>query len=85
MMGRSMNLPVFRKMMFTVTFPQRDIRRDHVSRVKLHSLAKRQLSDLDVIETIEHLFHCQRCFENFRYIRKAYLGGKLTRPRVKVE
>lgn len=79
MMSRPMNLPVFRKMLFTVTFPQWDIRREHVSRLKMHSLLKRQLTDLDVIETIEHLFHCQRCFENFRHVRKAFLGG--WRPR----
>jgi hypothetical protein len=67
-----MNAPVFRKMLFTVTFPTREERREHVSRVKLHSLAKRQLSDTDVIETIDHLFACQRCLENYRYVRKAY-------------
>jgi anti-sigma factor RsiW len=80
-----MNLPVFRKMLFTFTFPQRDIRRDHVSRVKLHSLVKHQLSDLDIIETIDHLFHCQRCFENFRHIRKAYLIGRLPRSLAKAD
>ena len=53
-------------------FPQRDGRREHVPRVKLHSLVKRQLPDLDVIETIDHLFRCQRCFENYRQVRKAY-------------
>lgn len=82
MMDRPMNLPIFRKILFTVTFPQRDLRREHVSRVKMHSLAKRQLSDLDVIETIEHLFHCPRCLENYRYVRKAYLGGWTPRTRV---
>jgi hypothetical protein len=40
--------------------------------MKLHLLVKRQLSDLDVIETIDHLFRCQRCFENYRHVRKAY-------------
>ena len=67
-----MDLPIVRRLLFTVMFPQRDGRREHVPRMKLHSLAKRQLSDLDVIETIDHLFRCQRCFENYRHVRKAY-------------
>ncbi len=67
-----MNSPVVRKIVFTVMFPHRDLRREHVPRVKLHSLAKRQLSDIDVIETIDHLFRCPRCLENYRFVRKAY-------------
>ncbi len=64
------------KILFTVTFPPSSGRRVHVPLVKLHSLAKQQLSDLDVIETIDHLFKCQRCFETYRIIRKSYLAQK---------
>jgi hypothetical protein len=73
MIAPRMNVPVIRKILFTVTFPERDFHRDHVSRVKLSLLAKNQLSDLDVIETIDHLFTCQRCFETYRHVRKACL------------
>ena len=45
----------------------------HASLLKLHSLMRRQMSDLEVIETINHLFRCSRCYESFRRVRKAYL------------
>lgn len=51
----------------------------HTSLLKMHSLMRRQLSDLDVIETINHLFRCSRCYENFRRVRKAYLAGNKVR------
>jgi hypothetical protein len=73
MIGPPMNAPVIRKILFTVAFPGQEDRRRHISWFKLHSLAKKQLSDMDVIETIEHLFGCQRCFENYRRVRKSYL------------
>ena len=66
-----MNATVITKIMFTVTFPA-DIRPTHVHPVKLHSLAKHQLPDLEVIDTIEHLFGCQHCFEQYRFIRTSY-------------
>ncbi|MEE2839658.1 MAG: hypothetical protein VYC91_03925 [Acidobacteriota bacterium] len=59
------------KIMFTVTFPA-DIRPIHVHPLKLHSLAKHQLPDVEVIDTIEHLFGCQHCFEQYRFIRTSY-------------
>jgi hypothetical protein len=68
-----MNQPVIRKMLFTITFPVRDGRSEHIPRVKMYSLLRRQLPDLDVIETIDHLFRCHRCLETYRYIRKDHL------------
>ena len=75
MIDRPMSSPVFRKFLFTITFPRRDVRREHISRLKMHSLAKNQLSDMEVIETIDHLFRCQRCFENYRHVRNAFEGN----------
>lgn len=66
-----MSVPVISKIMFTVTFP-RKVERRHIPGVKLHSLAKNQLSDRDIIETIDHLFKCQRCFETYRSVRRSY-------------
>ena len=66
-----MDATVITKIMFTVTFPT-DIRPTHVHPLKLHSLAKHQLPDVEVIDTIEHLFGCQRCFEQYRFIRTSY-------------
>ncbi len=67
-----MNSPVISKIVFTVTFPARNRRRIHIPLLKLHSLARKQLSDLEVIETIDHLFNCPRCLENYRLVRSAY-------------
>ena len=67
-----MSSPVVSKILFTVMFPQRNGQRKHVPRVKLHSLAKNELPDLEIIETIDHLFKCQRCLENYRYVRNGY-------------
>ncbi len=61
-----------RKFRFTVTFPPTEIRGAHMPLLRLHSLAQRQLSDMEVIETIEHLFKCTRCLENYRRVRSAY-------------
>lgn len=66
-----MDTPIVSKIFFTVTFPF-PVNRSHVPAGKLHRLAKRQLPDLEIIETIEHLFKCQRCFENYRIIRSSY-------------
>lgn len=67
-----MSLPVISKILFTITYPVNG-RRTHVPLGKLRSLARKQLTDLEVIETIDHLFTCQRCFENYRFVRTAYL------------
>lgn len=67
-----MNSPVVSKIMFTITFPSTRRRHAHVPSFKLHSLARKQLTDLEVIETIDHLFKCQRCFEAYRFIRTSY-------------
>jgi len=65
-----MSTPVIRKLLFTFTFPLRPVDSGHTSRTKLLSLAKRQLSDYDVIETIDHLFRCPTCYENYRLLKK---------------
>lgn len=67
-----MSAPVISKLLFTVTFPPRNRSRKHVPLVRLHSLAKKQLTDLEVIETIDHLFKCTRCLENYRLVRAGY-------------
>ena len=54
------------KFYFAVTFPVRT----HVSLERLSLLARRRLRDIEIIETIEHLFGCARCFENYRQIRR---------------
>jgi hypothetical protein len=74
MMGETMSVPIFSKILFTITYPAKG-RRTHVPLVKLHSLAKKQLSDTEVIETIDHLFACQRCFEVYRFIRTAHVAA----------
>ena len=71
-----MQCPVISKFLFTLTFP-RD-RGRHVPLVRMRSLARGQLPDLDIIETIDHLFKCTRCLENYRYILRgeAMLSGR---------
>ncbi len=69
-----MSLPVISKILFTISYPGNG-RRTHVPVGKLHSLAKKQLSDIEVIETIDHLFSCPRCFETYRFVRTAYLSA----------
>jgi hypothetical protein len=69
-----MNVPVISKILFTISYPTNG-RRRHVPMTKLRSLARRQLTDMEVIETIDHLFACQRCFENYRFIRTAHLSA----------
>ncbi len=68
-----MALPVVHKIFMTITFPAGPRERSHVHPRKLHSLAKKQLPDTEVIETIDHLFKCHRCFETYRCIRTSYL------------
>ncbi len=63
-----MRTPLITKIMFTVTFPTNS-QPTHVHPMKLRSLAEHQLTDTEVIDTIEHLFGCQRCFEQYRFIR----------------
>ena len=67
-----MSTTVFSKILFTITFPNPGTVRTHVPLLKLHSLARKQLSDLEVIETIDHLFKCHRCFENYRFVKTGY-------------
>jgi hypothetical protein len=78
-----MNTPVISKMLFTVTFPGRQAKRRHISRVRLHSLAKHQLSDWDVIETIDHLFRCSKCFENYRLVRRVNMQEPVNKGSLK--
>ena len=68
-----MNAPIISKIFFTITFPPSKGVRSHIPSARLHCLARKQLADLEVIETIEHLFKCQRCFEQYRVIRTSYL------------
>jgi len=70
-----MSSPVISKILFTVTFPQRKSGPAHVPLIKLHSLARNQLPDLEVIETIDHLFKCNRCLQNYRFVRAGYLNS----------
>ncbi len=63
------------KILFTVTFPSRNRHRTHVPLLKLHSLARKQLTDMEVIETIDHLFKCTRCLDNYRQVRAGYPEG----------
>lgn len=81
----TMEAPVVSKFLFTISFPHEDSRRKHVPRMKLRSLIRKQLSDLDVIETIDHLFRCQRCFENYRYIRATDTAAARNRYRSKTD
>jgi len=62
-----------------VTLPEEGSSGKHASLLKLHSLMRRQMSDLEVIETINHLFRCNRCYESFRRVRMAYLSNKHVR------
>ncbi|GAB4240130.1 MAG: hypothetical protein Kow00109_15140 [Acidobacteriota bacterium] len=70
-----MEAPIIRKLLFTVLFPDQQAPR-HVNRTKLQSLLRRQLSDQEIIETIDHLFRCPRCLETYRWMRKAQLEGR---------
>lgn len=63
---------VISKFLFTITFPPSRPRRVHVPLLRLHSLATRDLPDMEVIETIDHLFKCTRCLENYRLVRSGY-------------
>lgn len=66
-----MAVAVTSRLFFAVTFPVRT----HMSADRLSLLARRQLCDIEIIETIEHLFKCQRCFENYRRIRRHMAAG----------
>ncbi len=65
--------PIVCKIAFTVTFPVRYERRGHVSARKMHCLATHQLSNLEIIQTIDHLFECPTCLDAYRFIRSAVL------------
>ncbi len=60
------------KILFTVTFPPDHGCSHHVSLFKLRSLASNELADMEVIETIDHLFDCPRCLDTYRFIRAAH-------------
>lgn len=62
------------KFSFAVALPEESSTGKHASLLKLHSLMRRQMSDVEVIETINHLFRCNRCYESFRRVHKAYLA-----------
>ena len=76
MIASGMSAPVITKILFTVTFPQSSQGPSHVPPFKLHSLARKQLPDLEVIQTIEHLFTCGRCFETYRCIHRSYRSSR---------
>ena len=65
----AMGATLVSKFTFTVTFPPGEEEREHVPRQTLRFLAQNQLADREIIETIDHLFNCARCFENYRRIR----------------
>ena len=68
-----MAAPIVCKIAFTVTFPVRYQRQSHVSAHKMHSLATHQLSNMEIIQTIDHLFECPTCLDAYRFIRTALL------------
>lgn len=63
-----MAIAVTSKLVFTVTFPPV---RKHVPLERLSLLARRQLQDIEIIDTIDHLFKCGRCFDNYRRIHRS--------------
>jgi hypothetical protein len=56
---------------FAVTFPPPQT---HVSTERLALLARKQLQDIEIIETIDHLFKCNRCFNNYRVLYRHMAG-----------
>ena len=63
-----MAVAVTSKLFFAVTFPPV---KKHIPVEKLGMLARRQLQDIEVIDTIDHLFKCGRCFNNYRRIHRS--------------
>jgi len=59
-----------RSLYFAVTFPPSRV---HATYATLRSLAQRQLSDVEIIETADHLMKCARCMTNYRLIRNSLL------------
>ena len=57
---------------FMVMFPLTEANSFHVPLLRLHSLARKQMTDIEVIETIDHLFKCPRCLDNYRRVRPGY-------------
>ena len=55
-----------------VMFPSTEATPFHVPLLRLHSLARKQMTDIEVIETIDHLFKCSRCLDNYRRVRAGY-------------
>ena len=63
-----MAVAVTSKLFFTVTFPPV---RKHIPLERLGLLARRQLQDIEIIDMIDHLFKCGRCFDNYRRIHRS--------------
>ena len=63
-----MAVAVMSKIFFAVTFPPVGT---HVPLDRLALLARRQLQDMEVIDAIDHLFRCARCFNNYRRIYRS--------------
>ena len=66
------------KILFTVSFPPDHGCSYHVTLFQLRSLASNQLADMEVIETIDHLFDCPRCLDTYRFIRASHVQKHLS-------
>ncbi len=67
-----MSSTVISRFSFMVIFPFQEANRTHVPLLRLHSLARKQMNDTEIIETIDHLFKCPRCLDNYRRVRAGY-------------
>ena len=67
-----MSSTVISRFSFVVMFPFREANSTHVPLLTLQSLARKQMNDNEVIETIDHLFKCPRCLDNYRRVRTGY-------------
>ena len=64
-----MSSTVISRFSFMVMFPFHEENSTHVPHLRLHSLARKQMNDSEIIETIDHLFKCPRCLDNYRRVR----------------
>ncbi len=67
-----MSSTVVSRFSFMVVFPFQEVNSTHVPLLRLHSLARKQMNDTEIIETIDHLFKCPRCLDNYRRVRAGY-------------
>ena len=67
-----MSSTVISRFSFMVIFPFQEANRTHVPFLRLHSLARKQMNDTEIIETIDHLFKCARCLDNYRRVQAGY-------------